>query len=57
MEYLFMWLVFPIAAGSLARGQNRNVILWGALGVVLGPFAILILALMKSAEGADGGYH
>jgi len=57
MEYLFMWLVFPVAAWSLARGQNRNVYLWAALGLVLGPFTLLILALLKSAEGADEGYH
>lgn len=57
MEYLFMWLVFPVAAWSLARGQNRNVYLWAALGLVLGPFPLLILALLKSAEGADEGYH
>lgn len=57
MEYLLAWLVFPFAAGSLARGKNRNMILWGLLGLVLGPFAILIVALIKPAEGPDQGYQ
>jgi hypothetical protein len=57
MEYLIGWLVFPFAAASLARGKKRNVILWAALGLLLGPFAILIVALIQPGEGADEGYN
>ena len=57
MEFLIAWLVFPVATGSLARGKNRNVILWALLGLLLGPFAILIVALIKPAPGADQGYN
>ena len=57
MEYLIAWLVFPFATASLARGKNRNVLLWGLLGLLLGPFAILIVALIKPAPGADQGYN
>jgi len=57
MEYLIAWLVFPFASASLARGKNRNVLLWALLGLLLGPFAILIVALIKPAPGADQGYN
>lgn len=57
MEYLIAWLVFPFAAASLAKGKKRNVILWASLGVLIGPFAILIVALIKPAPGADEGYN
>lgn len=57
MEYLIAWLVFPFAAASLARGKNRNVVVWALIGLLLGPFGILIVALIKPAPGADQGYN
>jgi len=57
MEYLIAWLVFPFAAASLARGKNRNVFLWAFVGLLLGPFAVLIVALIKPAPGVDQGYN
>ena len=57
MEYLIAWLVFPFATASLARGKNRKIYLGGLLGLLLGPFAILIVALIKPAPGADQGYN
>ena len=57
MEYLIAWLVFPFAAASLAKGKKRNIYLWALLGLLIGPFAILIVALIKPAPGADQGYN
>ena len=57
MEYLVAWLVFPFATASLAKGKKRNVFLWGFLGLLIGPFAILIVALIKPAPDADEGYN
>lgn len=57
MEFLFGWIVFAAAAGSIARGKNRNVFLWAGIGLLIGPFAILIVALMKPGEGVDQGYN
>ncbi len=57
MEYLIAWVVMAAAAGSVAKGKNRSVLLWAVLGLLLGPLAILIVAMMKPAEGADQGYH
>ncbi|MEJ2470838.1 MAG: hypothetical protein P8Y91_12520 [Desulfuromonadales bacterium] len=57
MQYLIAWLVFPFAAASLARGKKRNVYLWALIGLLLGPFGILIIALIKPGPGADQGYN
>ena len=57
MEYLLIPVVFAAAAGSLAKGKNRNVVLWGALGLIIGPFAILVVALMKPAPGVEQSYR
>lgn len=55
MEYLIGWLVFSAAAASIAKGKNRNVFLWAGLGILLGPFAILIVAMMGPAPPKDEG--
>jgi hypothetical protein len=57
MEYLIAWLVFPFATASMAHGKNRNVIVWGIIGVLLGPFAILIVAMLKTESSKDQGYN
>ena len=56
MEFLFAWVVFGFAAASFARGKNRNVVLWAIIGLLIGPFAILIILLMKPGPGKDQGY-
>jgi hypothetical protein len=57
MEYLIGWVIISCAAASLAKGKNRNPVLWFGIGLLLGPFAILIVAVMKPAPGEDQGYH
>ncbi|WP_291316781.1 hypothetical protein [Desulfuromonas sp.] len=57
MEYLILWVVFGFAAASLAKGKNRNHVLWFFIGLLLGPFAVLAVALMKPAPGANQGYE
>ncbi len=57
MEYLILWAVFGFAAASMAKGKNRNVVLWFIIGLLAGPFAILIVAMMKPGPGPDQGYH
>ncbi len=56
MEYLLIWVVFGCAAFSLAKGKNRSGILWFFIGLLIGPFAILIVALMKPLPGQDQEY-
>jgi hypothetical protein len=57
MEYLLFWSVFGFAAASLAKGKNRNIYLWFLIGILTGPFGVLICALIKPADGADQGYQ
>lgn len=56
MEFL-LFAVFPIGAGVLAKGKNRNVPLWSLLGLLLGPFALLALGLIKPGPGPNQGYQ
>jgi len=57
MEYLILWAVFGFAAASIAKGKNRHVALWFIVGLLIGPFAVLIIALMEPGPGPDQGYH
>ena len=57
MEFLIAWVLFGVAAGSLAKGKNRNVFLWAFIGLLLGPFALLVIALLKPGSGPDQGYQ
>jgi len=57
MEFFFMIAAFVIGAASVAKGKNRNVFGWGLAGLLIGPFAILILALIKPGPGPNQGYH
>jgi len=53
MQLLFAWVVFSVAAASIARSKNRSAVKWALVGLVLGPFAILIVALMDSPTEDD----
>ena len=57
MEYLILWAVFGFAAASMAKGKNRHAVLWFIVGLLTGPFAVLIIAMMKPGPGRDQGYH
>ena len=54
---LFIWLVFGAAAASIAKSKGRNLVFWAVLGLLIGPFAVLIAALMKTTESGDPDYH
>lgn len=57
MDYLIFWLVFGFAAASMAKGKNRHVVLWFFIGLLIGPFAVLIIGMMKPGPGPDQGYR
>lgn len=57
MEFLLFPLVFAVAAATVAKGKNRNPYLWFLVGLVLMPFSLLIIAIVKPGAGADQGYH
>lgn len=56
MEFLFAWVAFAAAAASLAKGKNRNVFLWAFIGLLIGPFAVLVVAMMKPVPGVEQDY-
>ncbi|SDM81355.1 hypothetical protein SAMN05660860_03219 [Geoalkalibacter ferrihydriticus] len=57
MEIFLAWVLFGVAAGALAKGKNRNVVLWAIIGLLIGPFALLIVGMMKPGPGPDQGFH
>jgi len=56
MEYFIMWAVFACAAYSFAKGKNRNPVLWAFIGLLIGPFALLVIAIMKPLPGPETDY-
>ena len=56
MEFLIMLGLFGCAAYAVAKSKDRNPLLWFFLGLVIGPFAALILALLPAGPNAEKGY-
>ncbi|MDF1580988.1 MAG: hypothetical protein P1P74_09460 [Desulfuromonadales bacterium] len=56
MEYIILWAVFPVGSYIVAKDKNRNPYLWAALALLIGPFALLIIALIPNGEGDDQPY-
>jgi hypothetical protein len=56
MEFFFIWAVFGFAAASFAKGKNRNPYLWAAIGLLIGPFAVLVVLFLKPAPGPSQDY-
>lgn len=57
MEFIIGWILFGVAAFVLAKGKGRNLVLWTVLGLIIGPFALLILAFMPTTERGDQDYQ
>lgn len=57
MQYLVFWLIFPYAAHTMAKSKGLNPNLWAVIGLVLGPFALLGVALAKPGKDADPKYQ
>ncbi len=47
MEIVIIWILFGVVSGIIASNKGRSGCSWFALGVLLGPFG-LILALVSS---------
>ena len=56
MEYFIAWLLFGFAAYSFAKSKNRNPILWAVIGLLIGPFALLAIGIMKPGQGPKVDY-
>lgn len=55
-QLIFIWIVFSAAAASMAKSRGRNVYFWIAVGLLIGPFAVLIVAMMKPTATSDKSY-
>jgi len=53
MQYLLIWIIFACAAYSVAESKGKNRYLWFGIGLFIGPFAVLALALMSIRPGED----
>ena len=56
-QLIFIWIVFAVAAASIAKSKGRNVYFWMVISLLIGPFAVLIVALMKTTPTGDNRYH
>ena len=57
MAFLLIPIIFGFATASMAKGKNRSPVTWFFIGMVLCPFAPLLLLLMKAGPGPDHGYE
>jgi len=55
-QLVLIWVIFGAAAASMAKSKGRNVYFWVLMGMLIGPFAVLIVALMKTTETGDKKY-
>ncbi len=56
MEYFIVWILFACAAYSVAKSKGKNKFFWFFIGLLIGPIAALILALLPAGSGAEKGY-
>lgn len=54
MKFIFMWIVFACAAYTVAVSKGRRRYLWFGIGLLIGPFAVLVVGMMP-AIAVDNG--
>ena len=50
MEILILWLAFAIFSGVIASSKGRSGIGWALLGLIVGPFALIVAFLPSQAK-------
>jgi len=50
MEYIIIWLLFGIASAIAASSKGRSGCGWFILGVLLGPFGLILVLLMPNLK-------
>ncbi len=43
---IIMWIVFGCAAYSVAGTKGRRPFVWFGIGLLIGPFAVLVVGMM-----------
>jgi len=46
MNAIIMWIVFGCAAYSVAGTKGRRPFVWFGIGLLIGPFAVLVVGMM-----------
>jgi hypothetical protein len=54
MEIVILWLLFAIFSAVLASYKNRSALAWFFIGLVCGPFGLLVGAFPKLQETSPG---
>lgn len=57
LSLLVLWIVMACGAYAVAKSRGRNSRLWFAIGLVIGPFAILLVAMLPLGPNAKKGYQ
>jgi len=47
---IFLWIIWPIMAGSIAYSKGRNWFGWALLGVLIGLFGVIWVAALPAIE-------
>jgi len=53
---ILLWVVCGAAAASMAKTKGRKPLNWVIIGLVIGPFALLILGMLKATAKGDQDY-
>lgn len=53
MIYLFAWVAVGVCSAAIAAYKGRNIFLWLALGVLLGPLSLIAAGFVLSDAKDD----
>lgn len=57
MPIFVLWVIMACGAYAVAKGRGRNPRLWFVVSLVIGPFAVLIVAMLPLGPNAKKGYQ
>ena len=52
MELVFVWILFGIVSAVVAANKGRSGCGWFAIGVLLGPFGLILALVVSKDQGA-----
>ncbi len=53
----FPSVLIPLESLTMAKSKGRNIYLWAVLSLLIGPFAVLIVAVLKTTPTGDTKYN
>jgi hypothetical protein len=53
MEYVLFWIVFAILSSILAGQRNRSQLGWFFIGLIFGPFGLLVAFVPKKEKAKE----